>query len=283
MMTHIVPITNIFQSILLKVGNKPSFVLGKPEMMDEQHDALKLSTDLGPYKGDDPNYTSEIERTSPIYSSFLSMLKKCAMHNAIGQVWINTRLLKKWMLEKAGQQATNLKLLIDFAYSEITNTSIDLDELTNSINDSLIVFSLLLEHKHGFLMHKFHDHGLNDSRLPFDKNILGELLIKSVSETHWDASLDSQILSTQWKYCPVIFDLDMALELPDGAVLPVVQRQRINDKGATAQLWEVSIPEDFVGSKLRQAASSARFSSVSDNLGPVSTRQYSPSGANLRF
>jgi hypothetical protein len=264
MMTYIVPITAISQSIHHRIGDHSFSVPNTPEMLDERPGVRKvLNGDDKLQRANDPLPYTSLERMQLVYSSFLSKLKSCTMHNAIGGTWINTRPLLAWILEKVDQQVTRLEHLLDYAYSASMVPSIKASDLSRSGEASLIVFSLLLELRHGHLIHRFWRHGLNDSRLPFDKGSLDSVLMEHVS-------LVSQILLAQWKYCPIIFDLDMALELPAKAVLPIIQRQRINDKGTTAQLWEISIPEEYVGRSLRRAASFSAFSSASDNLGRVS-------------
>ena len=67
------------------------------------------------------------------------------------------------------------------------------------------------------------------------------------------------------------FDYGASFVCPPQRVVPIHQRQRINDKGGIATLWQVVILEAFIDHDLRQVASNTRYDDPKDFLGYVST------------
>jgi hypothetical protein len=52
-------------------------------------------------------------------------------------------------------------------------------------------------------------------------------------------------------------------------VIPICRKEKINNKGGTAPLWQIEVPEEFVGPRLRDVIPSARFFDLNDNGGWV--------------
>mgnify|MGYP001581328653 FL=1 len=74
----------------------------------------------------------------------------------------------------------------------------------------------------------------------------------------------------QWKFCPAIFEMGMGREFQENEILPFCKKEKINEKGATAELWQIEIPEEFVGPKLRAVVKDGKYDDPNDDLGPVS-------------
>jgi hypothetical protein len=272
LMSYIVPVLSVFESILrhfeLTLSSMSTLFSIPSETTKQFTTTVEKELDIR----DEVDSSTILYKEQPVYELFLSRLKSFTARGVSGQPYIHRSLLIDWLLSKHSSQTTYLDLLLDFAYSDCIIVPVEAHQLSSSSRSSLLVFSLLLELGRGDLIHHFLRRALTDSKLPFSMTSLKQAQMSGDhSET---VDLAGQIFDKQWAYCPLTFDLNMGLDLPSATVIPIQQKLRINSKGATASIWEVTIPEEFVGDSLRQAAASAKLNSASDKAGPVSHFTY---------
>jgi hypothetical protein len=177
--------------------------------------------------------------------------------------------LKQWLLSKGDLGASNLDLLLDYAYSDRTMLPIEPAQLSRVEEPCLLVFSILLDIDLGNLIHEFHRMGFTDKGLPFDIHRL-EVAWARIPVIKFPSESARAFFERQWVYCPLIFSLDMGRDLPTQMALPILRRQRINAKGSTSTIYEIVVLEEFVDSALRQVVVNSRFDDPQDGLGYVS-------------
>ena len=274
LMTYIVPILSVFESILrhfeLPFSSMSSLFSIISSNTEQSSKAVGKEQDMK--DGVDSGAISHKEQS--VYELFSSKLESFTACNFSGQRYIHRSLLIDWLLSKHTSQATYLDLLLDFAYSNCIVVPVEARQLSISGKSSLLVFSLLLELGRGDLVHYFLRSGLTDSKLPFSMTILKQA--KTSGDRSKTFDLTRQIFERQWAYCPLTFDLGMGIDLPSSTVIPIQQRQQINSKGGTATIWQIVVHEEFVGNSLRQETAAAKFKSVSNVAGSVCHFLYIP-------
>jgi len=125
---------------------------------------------------------------------------------------------------------------------------------------SLLVFSILLSIGQGHLIDIFIRKDIVDRHLATEH--AGEARIKGFLE--WEGITDAaevarKFVQAKWSFCAPVFDLRTGHDYGTDVILPIHKMRSINDKGGTANLWEISVPEQFVSKNLRTAAADFRF------------------------
>ena len=85
----------------------------------------------------------------------------------------------------------------------------------------------------------------------------------SVQDTFRAAGVENQDLPSrfyelQYLFCPAKFEMYGADDWGQEVVIPISTKNLIK-KGSTRELWQISVPEEFVGPRLRHIASGSRF------------------------
>lgn len=132
------------------------------------------------------------------------------------------------------------------------------EQISSSTGCQLLVFSILLLLKQGHLIHKFNSKGINDDSLPVtDSDLLAKIFSNHQLGDASQLALDFQRL--QWQFCPPKFDLGMDMEFGENFILPVHERHTITEKGATACVSSIVVPEEFVSEALRREGDHSKF------------------------
>jgi hypothetical protein len=71
----------------------------------------------------------------------------------------------------------------------------------------------------------------------------------------------------RWRFCPVEFGVGMGRDLCSEMILAIQKREQINSKGATADLWRIDVPEEFVHSDLESVVPHSRSKTKDPDLG----------------
>jgi hypothetical protein len=134
------------------------------------------------------------------------------------------------------------------------------------IDQALLVFSILLETGYERYIEIFLRRDILDSSLwgPSLKEHIRDFLEKNTIDSASDIA--DKFEKCRWKYCPLEFNLGISRDIKCDVVLPIVRRKLINDKGATADLWKIDVPEEFVDGKLRSAVPHSRSNHVDPEL-----------------
>ncbi|KAL9633797.1 MAG: hypothetical protein Q9204_003254 [Flavoplaca sp. TL-2023a] len=138
------------------------------------------------------------------------------------------------------------------------------EKLSEEDSCCLLVFCILLSIGRGNLIHVFQRFNILDKHLPIP---LQQLQTRLQGPRIPDPMrLAAEFDEKQWPFCPAKFDLHLGQEYTEHSILPICQKVKINEKGGTAQLWQIEVKEEFVGHKLKQAVDFSRY-----NCSTVST------------
>lgn len=121
-------------------------------------------------------------------------------------------------------------------------------------SDSVLVFCILLQLGVAHHLQDLSTAGISDSVLPLEKHDL-RALFKSLEILN--QKLADEFFETQWKFCAATLELDQDHEWPPEMIFPICA-QNLIAVGRTAEVFEVAIPEDFVGKNLSQAFPNCR-------------------------
>jgi hypothetical protein len=123
----------------------------------------------------------------------------------------------------------------------------------------LVVFSILLSLGKGDLIHHFRRYQIDDRHLPIPLATLQVRISKMRLCADHAHGLASKFNETQWRFCPVKFDLDMDRECVQDDIIPICRKSRINKKGGTSEVWVVDVYDEFVTEELRNKLSASRY------------------------
>ena len=138
--------------------------------------------------------------------------------------------------------------------------------------DCLRVFSILLDLGRGELVHKFHQSYIEDSRLPVSNLDDVHYTITQMGLDLDDAEarkLAQEFHAKQWSFCPIDLSIDMSKDLHEKYIMPICQKQKINEKGGSATgIYLIEVQAEFVSAELKKSAS--KYNSKEDGFGFVS-------------
>lgn len=128
-------------------------------------------------------------------------------------------------------------------------------------NRCLLVFSMLLELGHGDLIDIFQKVGIVDKSLASSDYHYGQL--RHEFERYHIPNIGKIIDGVEknkWSFCPApIWPYAQKIFGGGRWVLPFCKRERINEKGGTANLWQVLVREEFVPPNLRATISGSKL------------------------
>jgi hypothetical protein len=210
-----------------------------------------------------------------VIRDFKATLRNCTVQAACRRSYIRTSKLTEWLKGRVGSNS-QASLLLEAAYRrrEQPNPPVSSEEISSGGNCCLLVFSILLELGLGELIDRFQRLSIVDRRLPIDRQTLQtelQAMETGPNQLPDAASLAEQFDSMQWRYCPAMFEFRVGLDHGHNKVIPFVKKETINNKGGTAQLWQVAVQEEFLDDKMRKAVSNSRFHDAKDGFGWVSS------------
>lgn len=183
-----------------------------------------------------------------------------------GRRYIFVESLKKWLRGSLSRKGP-IDDLVPAAYTvykEVKPNSpwpwpqIPAEQISSSTGCQLLVFSILLLLDQGHLIHKFNRKGINDDSLPVtDSKLLAKIFSNHQLGDPSQLALDFQRL--QWQFCPPQFGLGRDMEFGENVILPIHQQHIITEKGATACVSSIVVPEEFVSVALQREAEHSRF------------------------
>jgi hypothetical protein len=197
---------------------------------------------------------------------FKNMIKACEVKGACNRQFIRVEKLKQWLKD-------HLEGLLESAYHSRSQSRtrpglpIDARSILEPEVCSLLVFSILLEHGQGNLIHRFYEQDLVDSKLPIDLNKL-KTLYDSWGVPDADSCAE-KFNKEQWRFCPAKLRYANSRGFFPSHIIPITRKEEINKKGGTATLWQIEVLEEFVAHDLRKEVSSSKFDNKKDGFGPV--------------
>lgn len=197
-------------------------------------------------------------------------LKACTVQAACGREYVLGSKLKGWLVhEPLAPHDSHLIQLHQHVYPDWEKKPVHLMPPNKIVSDNCVfLFCILLEMRLGSLIHQIWRHHKSDEDLPINLFAVKELFAALKIPDYEKTAVEFDKL--QWKYAPARLDLYTGWVYHERRVMPFRRRLKINEKGATAQLWQIEVLEDFVSDKLKQMVPDSVFD-PKDGLGPVST------------
>ncbi|OBT72265.1 hypothetical protein VF21_07968 [Pseudogymnoascus sp. 05NY08] len=208
---------------------------------------------------------------NPATADYRAARAKCTKKAACGRDYVLVSKLSLWLKSMVyPEERTHAGRLLAFAYRnrnpDKPRFPIAVGELFDSRVGCILVFCVLLELGCGDLIHEFLRHGIYDDLLPIDIYSLREKAA-SMRMRNSDAFANA-FDRLQWKFCPATIEMGMGREFHENQILPFCQREKVNEKGVHSQLWQVAVPEEFVGPMLRAVIKDKIFNNPDDDYGP---------------
>jgi hypothetical protein len=215
----------------------------------------------------------------PVIVDFKNMLRRCTLQAVCGRQYVLVEKLTKWLKGKRpGHPTSQAFHLLQAVYRSRNLDSpappISIERLCHPKTPSLLVFSILLHLDRGALVDCFARQGIIDARLPIDLLYLRKKLEALKSKELPDpVELADKFDRIQWRFYAPKLEFDMDSDYVENAILPINKWRRINDKGGTAEVFQIEVLEEFVGDELKEVVKSSGFNNPSDGLGYVSFRE----------
>jgi hypothetical protein len=201
---------------------------------------------------------------------FKDNMRKHWTHTAVdGRSYVRTKRMICWMEEsKLNNETPNGALLLDAVYDAVKKSAFEFSPVewehissVNSTEGCIVTFGLLTALGYGHLIHIFRQYDVQDHSLRRNGTIIQPASLEDQfgSTAHLETFIN-KFERRRWEFCPVEFSINMDTDLHGGRrVLPFCRTLRINQKGATAQLYEVAVEEDFVLPCLRNVIMGTRY------------------------
>jgi hypothetical protein len=224
----------------------------------------------------------EEEQHQAAIRDFRRVLNEYTVKAYCGREYVLVTRLTTWLKSQCPSgDYTQVDRLLAAAYRNRTvpGLPINKDDLCDLNEGCLVLFSLLLDLGHGDLIHKLQGREKFDKKFPIDLTQLRPIF-REMGMPDSDR-IAEEFDYLQWKYFPAILDGQKNRQYPQNRILPFTKRVPINEKGGTAQLFQIEVLEEFVGPKLRHKMKQFRYDVIGedddDRLGPVSDPRISDS------
>ena len=150
--------------------------------------------------------------------------------------------------------------LLRVAYSNGQFSPVTRDVFRSGAGCCLLVFSILQIIGSGSAINVFCRGRKVDHSLPLPRDTLQEVF--RAAGIH-DQELPNKFFDQQHRFTPARFDLYGGHDWSEDTVIPIYQRNPIK-KGGTAEIYQIDVPEEFVGLNLRDVCAGSRFNAGSD-------------------
>lgn len=195
-----------------------------------------------------------------IRKEFTGKLDEYTRKAACGREFTLIDRLQDWLRSPVGGEGTHADRLLRVAYDYRNKPGVPMttDKLKPGDDCCLLVFCILQRIGRGNLIHIFSRKGKVDRLLPIPRAHL-----EAIANDEHDADLSSAFFELQHRFRPARFDLHGRTDWDEDIVVPIYQKNAIK-AGGTARLWQIDIPEEFVGQTLRDISSGSRFNAGSE-------------------
>lgn len=215
-----------------------------------------------------------------ILQEFEKKLKHEWKQKGVGEgQYVLTERLKTWMDEKKDGLATNCARLLQIAFANHTRSyhqPLQASQVCSDIDSCCLVFSILLDIGHPDLLDIFHASYLFDHHLPSADYYYPELKARLAAASYAPEKIDKIVADfdrNKRSYC--IAELKQRSDsFHNGKwILPICKKERINNKGGTAAIWQILVKTEVLPLELKKAVPYAEidgpdFGLVSDSQIP---------------
>ena len=196
-----------------------------------------------------------------IQKEFIGKLDECTREAACGRHFILVDRLQDWLRSPVGGEGTYAtRLLHQVAYGDRDKPGVPIttDKFKPGGDCCLLVFSILQKLERGDLIDVFSRKKLVDKSLPIPRRDLD-----AIANDGDYPGLSSEFFELQHRFRPASFDLHDTNDWGEDKVVPIYRKNSIK-AGGTAKLWQIDVPEEYVGHALRDISSGSRFNAGSD-------------------
>ena len=196
-----------------------------------------------------------------ITQEFEGKLKEYTRTAACGRRFVHVEKLLYWLRSSVEPPveppASHADRLLHVAYSErpLPGLPIALEKFHPGDDCCLLVFCILhmidCENKIDVFVRR----RKIDKLLPLRWDSVQDIFRAAGVEKQ---DLPSKFYELQYLFCPAKFEMHGDDDWGEEVVIPICIKNSIK-KGGTAELWQISVPEEFVGPSLRNIASGSRF------------------------
>lgn len=185
---------------------------------------------------------------------------------ACGRFYVDTNSLVAWMNEsETDNNLSNAGRLLIEVYPRNsprgrTLVSPSTKDISSVEDRALLVFGILLELGHGDLIDLFQRSKIIDKDLSTSQVYRNQLQYELASNGVPDPiGIIDKFERAKWSFCPAIIRNGKSERFINGTILPYSKRDRVNEKGGTAEVWQVLLQEDVMKQDLKEAIKGSRF------------------------
>ena len=195
---------------------------------------------------------------STYIEEFRAVVKQCTREAKCGQHFVLVDKLQQWLRSLVEPGVTNAARLLHVAFSsrEAPGLPITPEYFQPGDNCCLLIFCILLEIGCTQALQAFSRRGKIDRLIPLRRTTVQDTFQAAGIN---DKDVQSKFFELQHRFRPAKFDLYLGADWEENVVIPICEKVPINTKGGTADLWQIAVPEEFVGQKLRNISSGSRF------------------------
>jgi len=172
-----------------------------------------------------------------------------------GRQYVLVDSLTRWL--KGGSPTTHADKLLAAVYQSRKDPGDPIP--SEKLKGCLLVFSILLVLGRGDLIHAFRRVQIDDRHLPISLQTLQTRISKMELCRKDEDELSAKFNETQWRFCPVKFDLDMDRECVPDEIMPICRKKNVNDKGGTSGVWIIEVYDEFVATELRSVVPHSKY------------------------
>jgi hypothetical protein len=190
----------------------------------------------------------------PTINGFKEWINLHTVKAVSGKAFVATESLRHWLQSETGG-GDAAKTIFDSLLKAPLPTTPDDESKSLAFSNSDLLLCILLQLDKGHHFPDLRKLGISNQSLPISKQDL-HTLAKVLEENETSFAVD--FFEAQWLFCSVVFELEGCYEVYTETPIPIYSQNLIAE-GRTAKVYEVAIPEEFVGPNLRSVASAARY------------------------
>ncbi|PVH68936.1 hypothetical protein DL98DRAFT_627424 [Cadophora sp. DSE1049] len=184
-------------------------------------------------------------------ATFHDTIQRLTLTSALGREFILTEQLMTWLNSSCLEEPRDHSILEGLFNDTLASHKLTEIHIPPWERESVLLFCLLLHLGLGQHLSEFRD--IFDDDLPLPVDAIHRMSNWLETEKILDGFYD-----IQWRYFPARFHLDSFHAWPAEIILPICAKSLIGN-GRTASVYEVAIPEEFLGPELRATVVNPRF------------------------
>ncbi len=197
----------------------------------------------------------------PILEEFRGKLELYTQEAICGRKFVLVEKLQNWLRSPWNGKVTPANRLLRVAYKDRPEFRPLTDEIFKpGDNCCLLVFCILQLIECESAIEAFCTNQKDDRLLPMRLDTI-QATFRSAHIQDPDAP--SKFFELQHRFKPARFELHAIKNWDQDTIIPIVRHNPIK-AGGTAKLYQIDVPEEFVGEKLRYVCAGSRFNAASN-------------------